>query len=93
MWGVFRGRGNGCTWLIRCLLTINPSERKGTLYGVDICQRMHTCKASRCLEVGIRIRRSKKLSLTLKNKAGRSNRSKVMDGAVYTALTTTGMGA
>lgn len=72
---------------------INPSERRETLYGVDSCQRMRTCKASWCLEGGIRTRRSRKLSLTLKSRAGRSCRSKVTGGAVCTALTMIATGA
>lgn len=73
--------------------TVNPLESRGTLYAVDNCQRVRTCIASGCLEAGIPTRRSSKLSLMRKGKAGPSSRSRGTPGDASIARITTATAA
>jgi hypothetical protein len=72
---------------------VNPIESRGNLHAVDNCQRTLMSWASECLEAGIRIRRSRTLSLTLKSRAGLLCRSRVTHGDGFTAPIMTGTDA
>ena len=93
--------GTGCgIWRRDVSLSLNPQvaavnrlESRGTLYAVDNCQRVRTCIASGCLEAGIPTRRSSKLLLMRKGKAGPSSRSRGTPGGAFIARITTATAA